>query len=299
VLRPSSRPYPLHLGFEEQLSRRTAGWDGGLNSKRDISVTFDLWETLIVDQPELDDARGRMRYEGMHDVLSRMNLKVELEDLKRGYEESAPMLDAAWRRGENPSTIDQIQLILEISTGRTVKLPNDPRALKLLQRAYEDPVFLVPPRLREDAIATLDGVKSRVSNVGLISNTGRSPGTSIRKLLKKQHVMEFFDAMVFSDEVGSRKPDRRIFEAAAKELQTNLRNIIHIGDNPEADIWGAKQVGMRAVLIEVEVPNGFKKRPNSLFALSRANKRVLDSEIRPDARISSLKEAVDFIDSTQ
>jgi putative hydrolase of the HAD superfamily len=233
----------------------------------------------------------------MHDALSCINVKVGREDLERGYEQSAPLLDGAWRRNENPSTLDQIRLILKLATGTSVNLSNDSGAIEMLQRAYVDPVFHVPPRLREDAIVTLQSVKSRVSRVGLISNTGRSPGTSLRTLLKNYGILNLFDATVFSDEIGTRKPDRKIFEAAANELNTNLENIIHIGDNPEADIWGAKQAGMRAILIKVDVPEGFKKQIGSLFALSRAHRSIPDSEIMPDARITSLNEAVNYIDS--
>ena len=74
-------------------------------------------------------------------------------------------------------------------------------------------------------------------------------------------------------------------------------NTIHIGDNPEADVWGAKQAGMRAVLFDFPVPEEFIRQPGSLFALSRADRRVPDSEIKPDARITSLRDVLRFVDS--
>jgi putative hydrolase of the HAD superfamily len=107
----------------------------------------------------------------------------------------------------------------------------------------------------------------------------------------------FFDSLIFSDEVGSRKPDRVIFERAATALGTEVSKIVHIGDDPEADVWGAKRAGMKAVLFDYPVPEGFKKRATSLFALSRSDRRIPDSDIRPDGKISSLKESIDFIDS--
>jgi hypothetical protein len=53
---------------------------------------------------------------------------------------------------------------------------------------------------------------------------------------------------------------------------------------------------MRAVLLEYDVPESFRKRPTSLFALSRT-KHMPDSQIHPDATIKSLPEVLDFIDS--
>jgi FMN phosphatase YigB (HAD superfamily) len=88
-----------------------------------------------------------------------------------------------------------------------------------------------------------------------------------------------------------------IFEKAAVALGTEPAKVVHIGDDPEADAWGAKNAGMKAVLLDYPVPEGFRKQPSSLFALSRFDRRVPDSEIRPDRKISSLSEVVDFLDS--
>ena len=110
-------------------------------------------------------------------------------------------------------------------------------------------------------------------------------------------MLNFFDSTVFSDEVGSRKPDGRIFERAASELGTEPAKIVHIGDDPEADAWGAKRAGMKAILLDYPVPEGFKQQRGSLFAISRSDRRVPDSEIQPDHRISSLRDAVDVLGS--
>ena len=267
-----------------------------MKTKQDLGVTFDLWETLIADESELDVTRGRMRCEGIHKVLAGMGIKVPLQDLQRGYEETDSPLDEAWRRDENPTLIQQIELILASAVGSKVPLPQDSQALRKLEEAYVDPILISPPKLKEDVLPALEGVRSRVGRVGLISNTGRSPGASLRQLLAKYGILRFFDATIFSDEVGSRKPNRRIFEAAAHELRIDLSKIVHVGDNPEADVWGAKQVGMRALLLEYEVPEDFRKRPTSLFALSRT-KLISDSEVHPDAKIKSLVEVLDFVDS--
>ncbi len=269
-----------------------------MNTKQNVCVTFDLWETLIADESELDVARGRMRCEGIQKVMDGMGIKVPLEDLQIGYEKTDPQLDAAWSRDENPTPAEQIELILKAATGGKVSLPQDSQGLRMLEAAYVDPILVSPPKLKEEALMALEGVRSRVGRVGLISNTGRSPAAALRQVLEKYGILRFFDATIFSDEVGSRKPGRRIFETAAYELQTDLSKMVHVGDNPEADVWGAKQAGMRALLLEYDVPESFRKRPTSLFALSRT-KHVLDSEIHPDARIKSLREVLDYMDSLE
>lgn len=263
----------------------------------DYCVTFDLWQTLIFDEPELDQVRGQMRCEGLHKVLSSLGSAISLNALQEAHEKSAPQLQAIWRRNQHISTIDQIRLIVQIASANTLDLPEDSHAVEMLQSAYIDPLFAFPPQLSEDAVATLEGMRNRVRRIGLISNTGRSPGVALRQLMEKLGILEFFHATIFSDEAGCRKPDKRIFGLAARELGTEPSNTIHIGDNPEADIWGAKQAGMHAVLFDYPVPEAFKRQPGSLFALSRADRRVADSEIKPDARITSLKGVLGFVDS--
>ena len=265
--------------------------------KQDYCVTFDLWETLFIDRHELDRDRDRMRYEGLHQVLSGLDIEIPLDSFRRAYEESARQLQGIWRRNESISVTDQIRLIMREAAGDAVDLPENSHAIEMLQNAYVEPLFEFPPKLNVEAIATLKGVRERIGRVGLISNTGRSPGVALRRLMDKYEILHFFDATIFSDEVGCRKPEKRIFEAAVAQLGSSPDRTIHIGDDPEADIWGAKQFGMRALLFDYPVPEEFKQVPTSLFALSRGDRRVPDSEIQPDARITSLKEALAFIDS--
>ena len=54
--------------------------------------------------------------------------------------------------------------------------------------------------------------------------------------------------MTTSEDVGVKKPHRRIFETALQSAMANVHESIMIGDNLEADILGAKQFGMQAIL---------------------------------------------------
>jgi FMN phosphatase YigB (HAD superfamily) len=155
----------------------------------------------------------------------------------------------------------------------------------------------IPPSLNPEAPALLAAVKKRGLKVGLISNTGRSPGTSLRQLLDNYGVLKFFDATVFSNEVMRRKPDRAIFDHASKLLEAKNEAIVHVGDNPEADFWGARNAGMRAILLDQAAPSSTQWPPNSLFALTRANMRKGLSTIEPRWRIDSLTRTLDLMDS--
>ena len=255
-----------------------------------FSVTFDLWDTLINDQAGYDQKRRVIRCNRMINVLTRFGLQVSPERLFSAYDASANWLQVAWLTHNEISTLDQAK---RIAREAVEKLPNDPELMQRLEEAYVNAVLDIPPLLSDDAFETLQSMRDRVAKIGLICNIGRSSGKVLRELLRNLQVLEFFDATIFSDEVGIRKPDKRIFENAAERLGVPISSVIHVGDHPEADVWGAKQAGMRAILLELppELLTG-----DNLASLWRSTKQISDSEIRPDSRIKSLKEALSCVD---
>jgi len=88
--------------------------------------------------------------------------------------------------------------------------------------------------------------------MGIISNTGITPGYILRKVLERAQTSAFFRVMVFSDEIGFSKPHRLMFETALKELDAHPSEAIHIGDGLRTDIAGAKAIGMKAIWIKNE-----------------------------------------------
>lgn len=249
-----------------------------------------------MDDPEKDLVRREMRCEGLRRVLSGCDIELSLKELLKGYDESVSWFQSSWKLNRDLPVNDQIQYIIKTASRDTIALPEEPEAIKKLEEAYVSPVLSVPPALNHEAVPTLQAMRSRVHRIGLISNTGRSPGRTLRRLLDRLGVLNFFDAAVFSDEVGWLKPDKRIFTAAAEKLGVEIGRIIHIGDDLERDVWGAKQAGMRALLFDYQVPEEFRRQPGSLFALSRATRSIENSEIRPDGRLRTLSEALQFID---
>jgi len=255
-----------------------------------LTLTFDLWDTLLNDQPGYDRERRQMRCTGILNVLKSHGLEASWNNLLQAYDKSGTWLQTAWQTHEEISTLIQAR---RIATESVERLPERSRLMQELEDAYVKPVLEVPPRLSGDAIATLTGLRDRSIRTGLICNIGRSSGRVLRDLLADLHILDFFTATIFSDEIGIRKPDRRIFEAAANKLNVDISTIVHIGDHAEADAWGAKHAGMKAVLLELPA-EFFEGR--DLASLWRSTKSIPDSDIQPDARIKSLKETLSFVD---
>ena len=249
-----------------------------------------------MDMPESDAKRSEMRCQSFCNVLSDAGVDVSSRNMRRAYDLSARKFQESWNKNAEISTEYQIRIIIESACPTAVAILRDVGVMRALRKAYIDPLFHLPPPLNRDAIPTLEGLRVRVKKIGLISNTGRVPGSALRELIGRHGILQFFDATIFSDEVGYRKPDKRIFHEAAKRLNLDESNGIHIGDNPETDVWGAKRAGMRAVLFAYDLPEGFNKMPDSTTTLSRT-RHIPDSDINPDGRISTLAEAIQFVDS--
>lgn len=58
---------------------------------------------------------------------------------------------------------------------------------------------------------------------------------------------EYFEFALRADQVGVAKPDPEIFVMAAKQKSVPVTSLIHVGDNPDDDIFGALNAGARAI----------------------------------------------------
>ena len=59
------------------------------------------------------------------------------------------------------------------------------------------------------------------------------------------NLYHFFDAVVTYDDTGERKPSSKPFKMALDLLKLNPSETIMIGDWPDRDVVGAKQIGMK------------------------------------------------------
>ncbi len=256
-------------------------------------VTFDFWETLFMDTPELDRRRDELRCQGLRENLAKQGIEISIEDLADGLMESTLWLADIWKRGEQVSTLEQIRYIVNHATKNRAILPTDPKAVMRLEESYWSPSLTAPATLNVEAREVLQRLRERSLKIGLICNTGRGPGHALRELMRREGVLDYFDSTVFSDEIGYGKPDPRIFLTAAERLRLKPGNILHVGDNIDNDVRGAQSAGMKTLLFDYKVPAGFKEQP-SLLALTRASDS--NTTIVPDGRIRSLRELLNFID---
>jgi len=67
--------------------------------------------------------------------------------------------------------------------------------------------------------------------------------------LRQLGILDSFDAIVFSSEVGWAKPHKAMFLAALEKLGVDASKAVMVGDTFDEDIIGAKKMGIKAVLV--------------------------------------------------
>lgn len=65
--------------------------------------------------------------------------------------------------------------------------------------------------------------------------------------MSKSGILDYFNQVISSESVGVKKPNPRVFEFAMQEAKTKPTSSMMIGDNIEADIQGALNVGMNVI----------------------------------------------------
>ena len=104
--------------------------------------------------------------------------------------------------------------------------------------------------LYEEALGVLRSL-SRDYTLGALTNGNAD--------IYKTDAGEYFDFAFLAEDVGASKPAPDMFNAAVKRSGARPEQIVHVGDNPEHDIKGAQQAGLRTVWMNgrsLEWPGG-------------------------------------------
>lgn len=216
-------------------------------------VTFDLWETLIADSPDLDSQRTAYRVKNIHSLLSQIRPGIDIDDIQIAHENTWQECSALWGKARDMAFPEQVRLFIGLINAELLAAL-DQSEIQSISEIYAGAVLQFRPRLIAGARETLNQLASRGYKMGLICNTGRTPGFMLRKLLEDYDILKYFDSALFSDETIIRKPDAAIFETALRELGADRRQTVHAGDSWENDILGAQAAGIGAVWISPEGP---------------------------------------------
>ena len=204
------------------------------------AVFFDLYGTLAGFSPS--------RYEVQSAACAEIGIDVTAQGVLNGY----ALADAFMARQNStrplralsPSQRETFFAEYErlILSGSGVEVDTG-TALDVWQRVQRTPYGM---RAFDDVAPTLDILKMRGLTLGIISNMNRR-GDDLTESLG---LTPYLDFAVTSLEVGAEKPHPPIFMAALARAGVEPGAAVHVGDQIESDVEGARAAGINPVFLD-------------------------------------------------
>lgn len=233
------------------------------------AITFDFWGTLFTEGQAFLERVLPTRYEILLDALSEAGHPVEEPEVREAYRQAALAFEEAWKAGEHLSVYDRVARIFSL-----LGAPHDPGLIALTARRLEETSLEVD-------LEPLPGVQvlkelAKRYPLGLVSDTGMTPGRLLREHLKRQG-LDVFQAYSFSDETGFVKPRPEAFRVALEALGVAPEEALHVGDLPQTDIRGAFATGYP-------------------WAVQYVGLREVNGEVRPTAKVKNHRELLPLLE---
>ncbi len=207
------------------------------------AIFFDFYYTLCVWGLPLE--------ESLQKIADRYNFEIDW-DL---YGEVVLNLfaEASDTDPANHSLLSTMDRIVEsysnLMKNLGVKELADQMAWELLQAGHS--LFAANvAKLYDDVVPTLQRLRDDGYKLAIVSNWD----TPLDPLAERLGIDTYFDTITSShdERVRSAKPDPHIFKYTLKAVGVSAEKTVHVGDTYEADIIGAKNVGIRPILIDRE-----------------------------------------------
>ena len=202
------------------------------------AIMFDLWNTLIINK-----SYSKQRVERLFQFLQERDISLSFEELTTAYDRRFHLTEVTFEEIEFRHIYTEDR-ILNVLTELNIVISKDD--LDIIKQDLESLMLQDPPLLKTSVKKSLEILASNYQ-IGLISNTGVTPGRVLCKVLDGHKILDLFDVTVFSDETGYFKPHLKMFEIPLKKLNCKSENAIHVGDMLETDIKGANDIQMTSV----------------------------------------------------
>lgn len=194
-----------------------------------LAITLDLDDTLWPVRPTLVAAEEK---------LARwMRERVPATARAFGFEERRRLREQVLR--EHPDRAHDVSFMRRAVLHRALAEAGDDPGL-----AEEGFATFLEARQRVQPYDDVEAVLARwARRYRLVAVTNGN--ADIARIACGRH----FSAAISAHEAGCAKPDRRIFAAACEAADASPRNCLHIGDDWELDIQGARAAGMQVAWV--------------------------------------------------
>ncbi|MSQ60975.1 MAG: HAD family hydrolase [Dehalococcoidia bacterium] len=218
------------------------------------AVIFDLWQTLILDTPEVQQKRRELRTGEIGRTLALAGFPADRAQIEDAFLTNVRACSARRARELDISGEEQVRTFLtHLGAPETL---HEGGGFDAVFRAYTEGVVDILPTVLEGTVPALQTLCDAGVRMGLISNTGSAPGPTLRRMLERLELLHYLEpaALTFSDELRRCKPDPAVFHHTLATLSIAAEDAVFVGDTPRLDIAGAHRAGIRSVLVGGKAP---------------------------------------------
>ncbi|MFX1386126.1 MAG: HAD family hydrolase [Promethearchaeota archaeon] len=200
------------------------------------AITFDLWNTIFTNRFYSD-----FRLTSLIEFLKGKEIRYSIDKIETAFRSAFYLPERNYKENVHIHTEDLISKMLNVLNLDLTTIDRE-----LIKKEFEEAMLKDPPSLKIGVKQTLEDLSLNYK-IGLISNTGVTPGRIISRVFEKYEILKFFQVKIYSDEIGYYKPHPLLFKTALRKLKCLPQNSIHIGDKLETDVKGAKDCNMFAI----------------------------------------------------
>lgn len=202
------------------------------------AVFLDVGDTLMRANPSWEHIYAA--------AFAEVGIEVDLDALRIALRRAYHHGGWGMKGGFQPDEETSFQRTVEIDQMAIAELGLGPMPESFYRRLSE--LFMITSNWHvfPDVHPTLDALTDRRLTLGVVSNWV----WSLPELLHSLHLVSHFAFIVASARVGFEKPHAEIFRFALDKAGVAPDEVIHVGDHVDADVEGARSVGIMPVLID-------------------------------------------------
>jgi len=202
------------------------------------AVFLDIGDTVMRPNPS---------WEHVYAIAFReYGVDVEVEALYTALRRAYHHGGFGFNDGFKPSEEASFARSVEIDRAALAELGIEPMPEAFFRRLSELFMLTSNWHVFPDVMPALNALRHRGLVIGAVSNWV----WQLPELLHSLDLVSHFDFIAASSRIGFEKPHREIFRWALSRAHAEPSEAIHVGDHLDADVEGARSVGIAPVLID-------------------------------------------------
>jgi putative hydrolase of the HAD superfamily len=215
------------------------------------AVFLDIGDTVMRPNPSWEHVYAI--------AFEEYGVQVEVEALHAALRRAYHHGGYGFEVGFEPTEETSFARTMQIDGAALADLGLEPMPESFFRRLSELFMLTANWHVFPDVAPALAALRERGLAVGAVSNWV----WQLPELLHALDLVSQFDFIAASSRVGFEKPHPEIFQWALEQAKVSPAEAVHVGDHLDADVAGARGVGIQAVLIDrrdrfqpADVPEG-------------------------------------------